>query len=146
MNRVDKLFYTIGWILFILLIFAALLQNAGIFKLTNIRMNCSFRQVTGLYCPGCGGTHAIMELAAGHLLQSFLYHPFVPYTAACFAVFLLWNSAAQVACYVRKRQKDKKRRKITPLPFAHFHTIYIYLGIGLIFIQWIVKNILLCRS
>lgn len=128
MNRVDKIFYAIGWGLFALLAAASLLQRNGVFTLTDIGMKCSFRHVTGLFCPGCGGTHAIMALAAGHLADSFLQHPLVPYTAACFAIFLVWNSAALL---------------LRPIPYVHFHIRYVYVGIGIIFLQWFIKNILL---
>ena len=45
------------------------------------KMPCLFQQMTGLYCPGCGGTRAVRALLAGHPFLSFLYHPVVPYMA-----------------------------------------------------------------
>lgn len=132
MNRTDKFFYIFGWLLYALLAIIAFFQKTDIFRLTDIPAHCSFRQVTGLYCPGCGGTHAIMSLAAGHFIHSLFEHPLVLYTASCFAVFLLWNTACLVA------------EKIHCTPhFVHFRFIYVYIGIGIIFLQWIVKNILL---
>jgi hypothetical protein len=130
MNQTDKIFYFLGWILYIMLAAAAVLQKTGLFFLSDIPGKCSFRQVTGLYCPGCGGTHAIMALAGGHLIQSFLYHPLVPYTSLCFAVFLLWNSTATL---FRKKH----------FPYAHFHIAYVYAGIGILFLQWFVKLFLI---
>lgn len=41
--------------------------------------NCLFHTVTGLYCPGCGGTRALFLFLQGHWLLSFLYHPLVVY-------------------------------------------------------------------
>ena len=38
------------------------------------RQPCMMQKLTGLYCPGCGGTRAVRALLAGHPLQSF----FVP--------------------------------------------------------------------
>lgn len=132
MNRTDKFFYAFGWLLYALLAVIAFFQNTNIFRLTDIPMQCSFHQVTGLYCPGCGGTHAIMSLADGHFVHSFLEHPLVLYTAACFALFLIWNTACLLASKIH----------CTP-HFVHFRFIYVYIGIGIIFLQWIVKNILL---
>lgn len=48
---------------------------------TWFKMPCLFQQMTGLYCPGCGGTRAVRALLAGHPFLSFLYHPVVPYMA-----------------------------------------------------------------
>lgn len=132
MNHTDKIFFAIGGLLYGLLAITAILQKTDVFSLTEIPASCSFRHVTGLYCPGCGGTHAIVSLASGQVLDSFLYHPLVPYTAACFAIFLLWNSI----CLLIKNKADSVR-------FIHFHILYVYIGIGIIFLQWIVKNIML---
>ncbi|MBQ6855594.1 MAG: DUF2752 domain-containing protein, partial [Lachnospiraceae bacterium] len=38
------------------------------------KLPCMFRMLTGLYCPGCGGTRAVKALLTGHPIQSFLYH------------------------------------------------------------------------
>lgn len=140
MNRTDKIFFALAWLLFGLLALAAVLQKTGLFSLTDIPAECSFRHVTGLYCPGCGGTHAIVALASGQLIRSFLYHPLVLYTAACFAIFTAWNS---ICCLYRLCHK-KRTHAAGPFRcfqhFAHFHILYVYVGIGIIFVQWIVKN------
>ena len=47
-----------------------------------LRMPCLFRMMTGLYCPGCGGTRAVRALFSGHPVLSFFYHPLVLYMAA----------------------------------------------------------------
>lgn len=42
-------------------------------------LSCLFRRITGLYCPGCGGTRSFFAMLHGHLLRSFLYHPMICY-------------------------------------------------------------------
>ena len=84
--------------------------------------------------PGCGGTHAVCALAGGHLWESFRYHPFVLYTGLLFLVFVVWNSLCTV---VNKKTGGRK------LPFFHFHTAWVYIGLAILLIQWIVKNVLL---
>ena len=42
---------------------------------------CLFHLITGLYCPGCGGTRAARYLLHGQIMKSFWYHPLVLYMA-----------------------------------------------------------------
>ena len=38
---------------------------------------CPFRQITGLLCPGCGGTHALAALIHGELRAALGFNPLV---------------------------------------------------------------------
>lgn len=89
---------------------------------------CELRALTGLYCPGCGGTHAAMLLLRGHVIQSFLAHPIVPYAFFIYLFFML-NMFLQL-------HVNEKIKVMNLLPF-------IYIGIGIILIQWIVNNVIL---
>lgn len=44
---------------------------------------CGLKTYFHLYCPGCGGTHAVSALLHLHPVKSFLYNPLVLYMAAC---------------------------------------------------------------
>lgn len=59
---------------------------------TWFRMPCLFQMMTGLYCPGCGGTRAVRALLSGHPVLSFLYHPVVPYMASV----AVWAAASWI--------------------------------------------------
>lgn len=59
---------------------------------TWFRMPCLYQMMTGLYCPGCGGTRAVRALLSGHPVLSFLYHPVVPYMAAV----AVWAAASWI--------------------------------------------------
>ena len=52
----------------------------------NLMPPCSFRIVTGLYCPGCGGRRSVAALGKGEFLtalrMNLLVYPL--------AIFLLW--------------------------------------------------------
>jgi hypothetical protein len=37
---------------------------------------CPFRRLTGLPCPGCGGTHAFVAMAHGQAAAAWAYNPF----------------------------------------------------------------------
>lgn len=88
-------------------------------------MKCGFRQLTGLYCPGCGGTRAILALARGRVLSSFYYHPLPLYF-----VILYGNFA--VRYLFRKHLKPAK-----------FRIIYVIIPVVLLLGNWILKNALL---
>ncbi len=49
-------------------------------KIWKIGSVCIFHSLTGLYCPGCGGTRAVRTLLQGDLRMSVQYHPLVLYT------------------------------------------------------------------
>lgn len=59
---------------------------------TWFQMPCLFQMMTGLYCPGCGGTRAVRALLSGHPVLSFLYHPVVPYMASV----AVWAAASWI--------------------------------------------------
>lgn len=59
-----------GVALFMMAVFV-LLQQMGILP----SMPCLFHEIMHMYCPGCGGTRAGMELLRGHILRSLWCNP-----------------------------------------------------------------------
>lgn len=57
------------------LLLALWLLIPWITKLGNALPPCGFRTMFGLYCPGCGNTHAVLSLLEGRLLASLRYNP-----------------------------------------------------------------------
>ncbi len=100
-----------------------------LWKMMNGQMPCVFRELTGLYCPGCGGTRAVKAMLKGDLVSSFLYHPLILYCvliAVIFAIsYLLW-----------RRTKNTRFR-------LYLDNKYVYVGVGIIAANFIVKNCLL---
>ncbi|MGD8395157.1 MAG: DUF2752 domain-containing protein [Candidatus Eiseniibacteriota bacterium] len=45
------------------------------------RYACPLRHATGIACPTCGGTRAMMALAGGHPLRAFVWNPIVTLAA-----------------------------------------------------------------
>ncbi|WP_312923353.1 DUF2752 domain-containing protein [Empedobacter brevis] len=41
-------------------------------------IKCMFHELTGLWCPGCGGQRAFSLLVHGHILQSLRYNLLLP--------------------------------------------------------------------
>ena len=89
-KRVEYKLYLAG------LVFAAV-SAAGIAVLvfTPFKIpDCTFKSVTGLYCPGCGGTRAVAAFIQGHWARSFRYHPFVPYCGILYIIFMTKGTLA----------------------------------------------------
>ena len=96
------------------------------------RIPCLFHELTGFYCPGCGGTRAVLALLAGHPVLSFLYHPLVPYCALVALVF-----AVSYAIYWKT--KDPRFR-------LYLSDAYVHVGLGIIVVNFLVKNYLLAAK
>lgn len=89
---------------------------------------CFFNTVLGIYCPGCGGTRALSALLHGHFLKAIWYHPFIPYFAVIFSGFLLTQGF--------------RRLGIKGIRGWKFHYWYLWAGVAVLAVNWIVKNIL----
>ena len=90
---------------------------------------CPFYALTGLYCPGCGGQRAVRALFGGRFLESLYYHPAVLPAALFAAVYLLSQG-------LNRLTKGKT-------PALYFRAVHLYIFLGLLILQWIVKNLLL---
>ncbi len=90
---------------------------------------CKFLYMTGLYCPGCGGTRAVVSFLHGNIITSFLYHPFVPYCGILYIFYMVRGTLAILS-----------KGKITHMKFRN---IYLYIGIGILLLQWVVKDVLI---
>lgn len=97
--------------------------------LWNLQIPCMFQMLTGLYCPGCGGTRAVKHLFRGNLLMSIQYHPFVLYTVM---VVLL-----EVITWLLSRLLKK--------PEIYLGRIdkLAYLGVAVVLVNWGIKNYML---
>lgn len=90
---------------------------------------CFFYRLTGYYCPGCGGTRAVVALLHGHFLQSLRCHPFVGYGAILLSTFWLRKTLELIT---------KKRLEVIRLK-----PLYLYAALAIVIVQWIAKNVLL---
>ena len=88
--------------------------------------DCLFKKISGFYCIGCGGTRAFNYLVHLHILKSIFYHPFVPYTYFAYFFYTI-NSFLY-------RHNKKCFARLSPF-------VLIYIGVGILTINFIVKNI-----
>lgn len=91
---------------------------------------CAMLRYTGLYCPGCGGTRAFASLMKGQWMAAVYFHPIVPYGAAIGSWYLISHTLE----YISKGKWEIGMR---------YRDIYIYLAVALIFLNWMVKNMIL---
>ncbi len=90
---------------------------------------CAFKRVTGFYCPGCGGTRAVDALLSGHFIKAFIYHPFVLYSII---MWILYEGSHLLEILHIPHIKGMK-----------FRTAYMWIGLGILLLNWVIKNVLL---
>lgn len=126
----DIYFYIIGWCGIALILIYLIVKNVFGFDIIDYSLPCTLYTWTGFYCPGCGGTRAVIALAKGQILESFYLHPFVPYAAIVGGWFMLSQTIERLS---------KGRIKIA----LHFRMIYVWIALALIAINVIYKNVML---
>lgn len=94
----DREAYPAAWVILALLGTAFLFWKYGLGRPAISR--CWIWEHWHLYCPGCGGTRAVIALAHGQLLRSLYYHPAVPVTAVLATVYMI----SQTLWRMRRRQ------------------------------------------
>lgn len=122
--------YVAGWCILILTAAIVLIKKMFMPAAMWHLPPCLFHKVTGLYCPGCGGTRAIIAFLHGEFVQSLRYHPLVPYAAVLGGWFMISQTVERMS---------GNRIKIG----MHFREGYLWVAIGVIVINFLVKNILL---
>ena len=60
----------------------------------NLLPGCAFNALTGLDCPGCGGTRAVHSLLRGDVVAAVNHNVLVVVTLVVAAVWLAWNRLA----------------------------------------------------
>ena len=90
---------------------------------------CLFHLVTGLYCPGCGGTRAVKYLLNGRLLESLFYNPVVLYGA----VVLGAEAFTWILSKILKKPKVYLAR----------YTMFLLIGLVILGVNCLFKNYML---
>lgn len=93
----ENILYLIGWILLLLVVLlAAAVKLLPGFSLMSLPP-CLFHLLTGFYCPGCGGTRALLALGKGKVFASLLLHPFVLYTVLVGGWFMISHTIERLS-------------------------------------------------
>lgn len=121
--------YLVGKIALVLLVAATILFWWQGDYIVSREGGCVFREVMGMYCPGCGGTRAFYHFVHGRWWKSFLYNPFLPYMMVVYILFM-----GNTFLYMHTKKFGFEKFPILGL---------LYVGIGILLGQWVVRNILL---
>ena len=88
-------------------------------------LECKLKEVTGIPCPGCGGTRAVKSLLKGNILSSLYYNAFVVYVAIMYGIFFVTHTLQRIS-----------RGKIKGIKFR---MLYVWIAIAVMVIQYIIK-------
>ncbi len=88
-------------------------------------MTCKFKQITGIPCPSCGGTRALISLLHGRIFTSLYYHAAVIYIIVLCVVFFVSQSLRQIS-----------KGRIRGL---RWHNWYWIVGLIIYIVQYIMK-------
>lgn len=128
-KKEEKSLYILGWMLLGAAAVLAGVTRGFPMQMKIFSLPCIFWELTGYYCPGCGGTRACAALFRGEIVRSFLCHPVVVYTAVVFA----WYMISHTIEYLTRGRLAVGMR---------YRDLYLYLAAAIILIQWVVRNLL----
>ena len=92
---------------------------------------CIWDILFGIYCPGCGGTRALMALLKGKPLTALWYHPVVVYGVVLYGIFMV----SQLLSLLSKGH----------IKGIRFHNWYLYWAVIIIVVNCLAKNYLRIR-
>lgn len=85
--------HSLYW-LSILLIPVVIFTYAAIYQIAEFTgmksmTTCMLKSITGIPCPGCGGTRSVLCLIHGRIFSSLYYNAFATYTVIVYGIFLI---------------------------------------------------------
>ena len=128
-NRVEDQLYFAGLILLPIGLSCAYIVTEWVVPRLPPSAECILWKFFGFYCPGCGGTRAVISLLHGRFLASLWYHPIVMYVVVMYACFMISHTLEKIHCPIIKGMK--------------FHTWILYAMPVILAINVILKNVLL---
>ncbi len=128
-RTIEDDFYFIGKILLPAIAAAAIVcRLRPQFMQSRLIPPCLFHQITGCYCPGCGGTRAVRALLRGQFLRSFCYHPLVLYGTGIYLYFMATQAV------------ERCSHGSVPIGMR-YRNRYVWAAAAIVLINFIVKNV-----
>ncbi|WP_051656620.1 DUF2752 domain-containing protein [Butyrivibrio sp. AE3004] len=78
------------------IIAAILMLNAIVYIVTGYGIPCVFKLITGLSCPGCGMTHAYLELLHGNIEGAISYNILSVTVMPLLILFLIYKAVVLI--------------------------------------------------
>lgn len=122
--------YIVGWVFLIIAVAAYLLIRFAHIPLGSLLLPCLVHELTGFYCPGCGGSRAVSLLLKGDFLKSLYYHPIVLYGMILYSWFMISNTIERLS---------KGRFHIG----MHYKDRYVHIAVVILVLNFIIKNAVL---
>lgn len=126
--RMDTVFFCMGLIVLLPSVLIGFWFAASGYQQIGDLFVCRFMEICKFPCPGCGGTRAVYYLFSGDFRKSFLYHP-------CVIIGLLEYLCFMMTYVFRNYLSKKTLVKEVRISY------YMYIFIGVILLQWILKLI-----
>ncbi len=129
-KRTERQLYIVGWIcLAVCAVFFVLAERTD-YRIFAYVPDCAFHRLTGLYCPGCGGTRALFLLLRGKPIRSFFFHPMAPYTAFLGGWFMISQTVERLS---RGRVRIAMRVRAR----------YLWIALAITVVNCLIKNLAL---
>ena len=90
---------------------------------------CYIYKNYNIFCPGCGCTRAFLAMIRGDFLESIKQNSAVLFTSIITIIYLISQTISRITKIEKIRMK--------------YSIIYLYLGIGLIIFNCILKNVII---
>jgi len=79
----------------------------------HLPIGCPFKMLTGIPCPGCGGTRALMALLHGHIWEAIMTNPFSVLVILFAIIAPVWQF---VDCYRNTKTLQRAMTSKWPTP------------------------------
>lgn len=122
-----NIFYLAGIFLFFIAIVVFMLINYSSFPRWFLEdtPDCYIERMTGIYCPGCGLSRSVIAFCQFKFVKSFVAHPVIIYSFFGYMCLMVKETVFRIY--------DKQA--VTQKQFLYF----VYGGIAVTIIQWIIK-------
>ncbi|MBE5927079.1 MAG: DUF2752 domain-containing protein [Lachnospiraceae bacterium] len=128
-SDVDNILY---WVSIFVVVLTAIIYVAQIWFVNYTGrydlLECRLKTMTGINCPGCGGTRALKSLFKGDIFSSLYYNAFATYGAIIYILFFVTQTLERIT-----------KGKIKGIKFK---MVYLWIAIGVLVIQYLLKFII----